>query len=94
MSFKIGDVCVIVQSMHGNIGAECTIVAMAPDAIIADGNDCLISVHGVPSDHPTGLWSKRFAHLRKKPPPANYDGNQAGDWELCPFQPYRQKERV
>lgn len=29
--------------------------------------------------------------LRKIDPPSNYDGNQAGEWDLCPWRPKRER---
>jgi hypothetical protein len=96
MSFKVGDVCVIVDADDFTdnrylIGMECEIIALPGFRVMGQGRP-IDSYLTMVSDGATAWFMDR--HLRLKRPPANYDGNQAGDWELCPFQPYRQKERA
>jgi hypothetical protein len=95
MSFKVGDLVEIVSVKLAQnrilIGTFHVIESIGNTGldVLKHRND-LIVLAGSP-----GVG--RFLcpeQLRKIEPPANYDGNQAGDWELCPFQPYRQKERA
>jgi hypothetical protein len=100
MSFKVGDVCILIGGVKrpGEIsltGCECTVVSGLHFIEHSYGDSYFghtIEIHGHRSPHPSGLWSARPEWLKRKDQP--YDGNQAGDWELCPFQPYRQKEMV
>lgn len=67
MSFKVGDMCVIVESKCGHTGMHCTITGIG-DATCAPGHDCAIDVHGAKSWHPSGEWSAKFSQLRRIPP--------------------------
>jgi ribosomal protein L21E len=88
-NFQVGDVVEIigapdvVNTWHLKyIGTTATVIGFE------FGPSCSIRLEL--HDGETGpMWLQH--HLRLKRPPANYDGNQAGDWELCPWQPYREK---
>ena len=90
MSFKIGDEVEI-------IGCSCAanLKYVGTTGVISDshteGGKTWYEIPGTGNDWPAYGWAER--HLRHKPP-SNYDGNSAGDWDLCPFQPYKQMERV
>jgi hypothetical protein len=88
MSFKVGDVCEVIGagSKWGQlyIGTECVVTSEIQPHPAGDGH--FVRLHdGLRAIFPP-------FRLRLKRPPANYDGNQAGDWELCPFQPYKKRE--
>lgn len=96
-AFKVGDVCVIVgaDTHKEQIGRQCVIVS-GPRTLYPSGTDisyfgCEIEIDGFPSPHHSGKWSCRIEYLRKIDPPSNYDGNQAGEWDLCPWQPKRER---
>jgi hypothetical protein len=88
--FQVGDLCVIVSCDHdpSYVGNECEIVSIGGGIL-----DCTVKIPGRPSPHRNGNWSATFSQLRKKAPPADYDGNQAGSWDLIPWQPSKVRER-
>lgn len=87
MSFKVGDVCVLIvaKAYPEMVNAECTIVQLGGTPI----GDCQCHFPLFPSRTRTRLWSIWFADLRKKPP--NKDEFVAGEWELCPWQPNKER---
>lgn len=96
MNFKVGDVCVIVNAdIHPeHNGRECSVYE-GPRIVYPQGSEAyygyIIDIPGSPSDCKTGRWCARPEHLRLKRPP-NKDEFVAGEWELCPFNPYKKRE--
>lgn len=83
---QAGDVCVVVRSGLKDYppGTEVTVLAVLapwerqyPQAPYVIEN----------SRHRMVVGGDR--ELRKKRPPPAYDGDGAGDWELCPWRPGR-----
>jgi hypothetical protein len=93
MSFKVGDVCVVLahpdyEAIHQKfVGSEVVLTAFlgAPASLEHYGN----------------YWSGKFADgmearfaeiiLRLKRPPSYPDQFTAGDWDLIPWQPHRER---
>jgi hypothetical protein len=96
VSYSKGDICLgqgFVEYPEFN-GMECELLEFDFDAFALSAGS-LEPAYGP-------MWLVKWAdgrhswqyerQLRKKPPKSDYDGNQAGDWDLCPFNPYRQKD--
>lgn len=83
MKFKVGDVCEIVRTLwnHQFRGSECTIVAVG-----------LVTYECITYSERHTRFAFPFQLRLKRPP--NKDKLTAGKWELCPFNPYKAKERV
>jgi hypothetical protein len=102
VSFKIGELCILIGGVKrpgdvSLVGCECTVVSGLHFIEHSDGDSYFghtIEIHGHRSPHSTGLWSVRPEWLKRKDEPSNYDGNLAGDWDLCPWQPNKQRVRV
>jgi hypothetical protein len=85
----MGDICVGVNFVNDthHLGVECVVIEPLQRTRFGE---CYL-VRWADEDH------DRYAYpytLRLKRPPSNYDGNLAGDWGLCPFNPYKQRVRV
>jgi hypothetical protein len=94
MSFKVGDVVIVVQSLRGLEGIEGTVVRFLEprEGRIEPEKNISVKLNGIDSGSVSGCYRYAQWQLRLKRPPSNYDGNQAGDWELCPFNPYKKRE--
>jgi hypothetical protein len=96
MNFKVGD-CVVVVSVGRassayKIGAETVITEISYDPWNpADYEDGYTGPKYKTTVSDEGKWFQA-SNLRLKRPPADYDGNQVGSWDLIPWQP--KKERV
>jgi len=96
VSFKVGDVCVIVRTVqfHEYLGRECVVTGpleMRHDSLSPDGESLRYEIE---------CDGKRFTpfpdQLRLKRPPS--DDKQEpradftpGEWDLCPWKPNRVK---
>ncbi len=95
MSFKVGDVCVIVAPGKPNHGCEVTILGPYVGTVITyDGEKKYVDGYDVSTENlvwsrPAGMAYDR-TQLRLKRPPSK-DDFTAGDWELCPWRPERVK---
>jgi hypothetical protein len=91
MSFKVGDLCVWTDDAGGSVnpliaGHECTILRV----VDTPNGEYEVECPTYPSDIPSGLWCAFRNQLRKKDEPQS--DFTAGDWELCPWQPYKKRE--
>ena len=85
MTFKVGDVVEVLRSIRGFAGVEGTVVEI----------DCVADIEPektVRVEHVHGKYRYSAHNLRLKRPPSEYDGNQAGDWDLIPWRPSTKKE--
>lgn len=93
MNFKVGDLVELIDngklesSERHLIGSVVTVISVRPC-----GCGCSLYTCEVTPDISDGRGVASSA-LRRIPP-STYDGNQAGEWDLCPFNPYKQKERA
>lgn len=91
MNFKVGDVCEIVNGKNDvradYLGLECVVLSLSSKI----PGKLSIEVPAKPSGHRDG-YAAFPDNIRKKRPPSNYDGDQAGDWDLCPWQPAKVRE--
>lgn len=92
--FRIGDVCIIVDAARfilnrHLIGMECVIEAL-PGETLPGVIRPLDSYCSMVSDGQRFWGQARYFRLKR--PPQTYDGDQAGDWDLMPWRP--SKERV
>jgi hypothetical protein len=92
MNFKVGDVCEVVKTAHmpkdqyRYIGTEVTITGGLGSGTSQLGEPCYLI------ECADGMKAGALPEaLRLKRPPSTYDGNQAGDWDLCPWQPSQVK---
>jgi hypothetical protein len=86
MNWNVGDIALWYgRPIRAPIGTEVEITRIG---VPEPGQDCYIYVPGVPSPHPGGIWSCRFAHLKKLPPP-----NNLSTWDEGVFKP-RVLERI
>lgn len=97
MSFKVGDVCVVVEcigwlspEMKYIIGCETTILGPPTMVDGSSGEHLRFPCHD-PVYPNTGPFWLRPENLRLKRPPSK-DDFTAGDWELMPWSPYKTKE--
>lgn len=95
-AFKVGDV-VIAQNLaelperNGFEGTIYDIRENHPVRGSITGRERTLSV-AYRVEWSDGRRTAQEAHqLRLKRPPSNYDGNQAGEWDLCPWQPKRER---
>lgn len=99
-ALKPGDLCVITETALPERfrGMQCVIIAdlewiediCDPITFVADpGLYYEIRLHGE-----SGNRYAKPSELRRIDPKSEYDGNQAGDWSLCPFQPKKIEERT
>jgi hypothetical protein len=80
MSFKVGEVCVIINAKHNRhmIGSECTVIEDIKEHRATDGDVFFgyrVDVHGYPSTWPDKSWLVRPEWLRLKRPP-----QELGSW--------------
>ncbi len=88
MTFKVGDVCVILDTAYPPEvrGLECTITG-PEDWYHVHGKPKFtyrVSIQGYES---SDLSTAERDCLRLKRPPEEYDGNRSGDWDLIPWRP-------
>jgi|SRR5688572_1868024 len=94
-NFQVGDVVIVVQSLRGLEGIEGTVVRFLEprEGRIEPEKNISVKLNGIDSGSVSGCYRYAQWQLRlKKPPDEPQSDFTAGDWELCPWQPYRQKE--
>jgi hypothetical protein len=88
--FKVGDVCVwqnLRKAVECN-GQETLVIALYGDGVHTHKNpECVWRVR----DPDGKIFGAKPGQLRLKRPPADYDGNQAGSWDLIPWQPKKER---
>jgi hypothetical protein len=93
MSFKVGDVVTVIDCDMGEnrhlIGAELVVTGIGASYI--DRRTEFFRYDGVKTAVGAGeAW--RPECLRLVPPNKAQSDFTAGDWELCPWQPYKKRE--
>lgn len=95
-ALKAGDRVVCVDngqwSSHAAplIGLETTIVEVGPHEFLGNIYDYKVDCRGAIGEYDF-CWLFASA-VRKIEPPGEYDGDKAGDWDLCPWRPGKKIE--
>ena len=90
-NFKVGDVCVIVNSItHAeNIGRHCTVTSELYQWWCMGVN---WSVHDIVSENGEAYRAHPDCLRKIEPPkPPDEQRQELGEWELCPWQPKRER---
>lgn len=98
MTFKPGDVCVIINSYRHpeSIGLECTIVSCSPVILDAHDQPVDVTIHipGVPCPgSQDGSWLANSLHLRRKSPKEKTSTWDAVE-KICGWSPVNAWQRL
>lgn len=90
-AFKVGDVCEVLWTHYEKYSYRIGCVGKVVDISTAACADGTFVGYRLDTDDmpPNKRWHEE--QLRKIDPPSTYDGNQAGDWSLIPWQPKRER---
>jgi hypothetical protein len=101
MSFKPGDLCVIEYwNMRPEwVGMEVIVSDVPPSPMVLNRlgvmeltpSDAICVTADWMPEPISGVWQTRAPWLRLKRPPSYPDQFTAGDWDLCPWQPHRER---
>jgi hypothetical protein len=96
MSFKVGEVVILAfsETRPERVGDECVIVEGPCTLPLCAGGHAFgyrveSELWGAPEG--SGFWLALPHQLRRKPPPSYPDQFTAGDWDLIPWQPQRER---
>lgn len=96
MSLKIGDIVEVIHVHDPKNGWALGRTSEVIKIFVEDPNvpeaRYVLALDTPEMRHEFLPWSA--TQLRLKRPPSTYDGNNAGSWDLLPWNPYRVKERA